>query len=369
MSDPTIENPAPSASNINLSFTERTARLVLVLTVIGALAIVYQKALGFFFKALSYKIYLPFLISYEHVIISCMLSSGLLILLSLVSYCYSEFFALNHLHNHETSSSRVNTADERYDLLFKLLQLYTALTFSFNLLFIIVIGTIAKNYITISLTSFFIFLFIILLIFKRARTNLRSVFQLFGDFFSKKWKQIILWFGVTTTLLFLLIVIMAGSQKAFFIAKFTTDAKAPINFHFENSIPEKIILYFYSVDINDNEVLTKELELTRSQFRRSFIEVMEKQESNGSATFFKNIDAQIYKGSSKAFMSNKSKYEYNYKLDTIEYLKQGKNFVVINFNLGALNNHEYFNIVNEIHMDDKNTITINKEEFRENIKR
>ncbi|MNY71863.1 hypothetical protein D3C86_2102970 [compost metagenome] len=68
-------------------------------------------------------------------------------------------------------------------------------------------------------------------------------------------------------------------------------------------------------------------------------------------------------------MSNKSKYEYNYKLETIEYLKQGKNFVVIKFNVGTSNNHEYFKIVNEIYMDDKSVITSNKEEFRENLKR
>ncbi|MGG4392935.1 hypothetical protein ABEX25_01280 [Paenibacillus thiaminolyticus] len=348
--------------NQELTFSERTARLVLVISVLSALFILYWKALFFFLDTVSKKAYLPSLISYEHIIISCMLSSGLLILIFAVYYCFSEFSALN-----KRSDDRSNKADENYDLLFKLFEMCLYLTvislYSFVLLFHYLIG----NYIISIFFSFPLLLFLPLLIFKKTRKIVHNFVSSLLKFTYKNWRKILVWFTLSALILFFLLIKMTYNQNSFFSIKFSNNTDASIKFHFTNTIPEQIELVYYSVNQHDVVTKTTTFIINKQDFRRSSIEVFGKDEENSEPTLINRINDEITKGTRDTYFISKSLYEYNFEHSSSKYLSEGKNIIVINFYKPYISYNQHYQIINEVHLDKGKHLTINKSEFSGNL--
>lgn len=363
---------APSIPPANkLNFAERTGRLVLVITVLGALGLGYFKALLFALNNLTTKIYMPHIISHEHIIAACMLSTALLILVHAVWYCYCEFSALNYTNRDDNDSETlrmINKADDGYGSVFKLSPLYVAFSVLTVLLYSIVFGFIVLNLLVMSITLIYLSIFLLLLLFKKFRKEVWKGLALLKRYFVSHWGKLIVWVAVTIVMLAYLFIGMSLSQQAVFTVKFADEGSAPIKINFENTIPEKVTVQFYSVDEGNNEQLTKEFEVTKSEFRRSFIEVTEKTLAPDKISFMTLPDIEMKKGS-QAYISRKSHYDFSYEINALDNLKQGKNYVVVQFNTGSSNNSEYYKIVNQIDLDDKGAVWINKGEFQEKLKR
>ncbi|SET06408.1 hypothetical protein [Paenibacillus sp. NFR01] len=351
-----------SNSNVQdeLSFAERTGRLVLVTTVIGVLAIGYYKLLKIAIDLLFSKIYLKFPFSTEHLIVTCMLTTGLLILIRTIYYCFCEFSALDYSNKGTKRKENIKRADDSYSMLFKFSYLYVGLSIFISALFTIATAIYFQNIIII---SFFIVLLspFLLGLFSR---NFRQQIHKGLLIIKKNLKEIWAWGGISIIILMLLVVTMGGMQKLSFQVNFINDKKLPIKIHFENKIPDNVTLSFISTNDNEeNDILTKEIKLTEKDFNRSFIEATEKSiKETKTHSIINYLNKEMKKGFQEAYLSKISHYDYNYALNASSYLKPGKNYVVIQFQIESLNNR-FYKIVNEIDVSEAGAFLINKEDF------
>jgi|GEM_PF-5516699 len=369
MSGTTTTPPHPNPNRLN--FAERTGRLVLIITVLGILGVGYSKAFLFAFNNLADKIYMPYIISHEHIIAACMLSTALLVLVHAIWYCYCEFSALNYTNRDDSDSEairNISKADIAYGTVFKASPLYFTLSTIAILLFSIVFGIIAGNILVIYALPILVAIFFVFLFFKKFRQEVLKGLLLLKRYIVSNWGNLTLWGSITLAILMYLVIAMSVVHNLVFTAKFSNENSAPILLNFENTVPEKVTVKFYSVDKENNEQLTKEITITESQFKRSFIEVTEKPISTEKRSFITLLDNEMRKGA-EAYVSRKSHYNYSYDINARDNLRQGKNFIVIQFNTGTFNNEEYYKIVNQIDLYNNGTLVINTTQFQEKLKR
>ncbi|MNP83889.1 hypothetical protein D3C76_1829650 [compost metagenome] len=65
----------------------------------------------------------------------------------------------------------------------------------------------------------------------------------------------------------------------------------------------------------------------------------------------------------ETYLPDRSHYDYKYEINSFNFLKLGKNFVIIEFKIDSLSNDRFYKIVNEINVKDSETFIINNEEF------
>ncbi|SFE74758.1 hypothetical protein SAMN04487969_10667 [Paenibacillus algorifonticola] len=356
-------------SNISnkLNFGERSGRLVLITAVLGVLGAGYFKILKFTLNNLANKIYLSFFISYEHIIAACMLSSAFLILVYAIYYCYCEFAALNYTNRDEGNNEALQVmhkADLAYNYVFKFSSLAFILSGITIVMYINIVGFLSLQYLVMGVTIFLFLLFLFFLAFKNIRQELcKSLVSLKNYIISNRGK-IASWFITTFIIIYFIFITMSFSQTTVFTTEFSNKSSAPIKFHFENSVPDKITLQFYFVDKDNNEHLTKQTEIETSQFRRSFIEVTEQSQQSKESSIITFLNDEMSK-SQDAYIAEDSHYDYNYELNSIDYLKKGKNFVIILFNKNSMNNNKNYRIVNQIDINENGDVIINQDKFQE----
>ncbi|MNW37770.1 hypothetical protein D3C74_148220 [compost metagenome] len=335
----------------SLSFSDRVSRLVLMTAILGGLSLVYIKALGTILSTLTTKIYLQSFFNFEHVLSSGMLSTGVLILGYAVWYCYCELLTLNHIYKSNNESKKIlQLADKSYALLFRLIRLYVTSSILITIISIIVIGFIVKNYIIIGLFFFVFFIFLVMIIFPKSR-KLISHKKIF-DFVKTNRVALFIWLIVTFLMFCTIFIAMETHQKSMFKIDFVSSSNTlPIKFHFKNSVPDKISVSFYSIDKNNNSNLTKQIIINGSDFSRSFVEVTEKPISSSTFSWLNIIDKEVKKSQDTALVANLSKYDYKYDLNSLMYLKEGRNFVKIEFNSNSGFNDKFYKIVNQIDID------------------
>ena len=357
-------------SHNSLNFAERTGRLVLITTVLGILGVGYSKVLIFAINTFSDKIYKPYIISHEHIIVACMLSTAFIILGHTIWYCYCEFSALNYTNrdDKEIAATRIiNRADMAYSSIFKASPLYLTLSIMTFLLVTYILGIIVRNILIICIPIIPLLTLMFFFSFKNFSREVKKGFILLKKYIVSNWGNLVLWGILTGFMLVYLIIAMSVSQKSVFTAKFQNESSLPIKLNFENTIPEKVTIKFYSVDVGDKDELIKEVDITKSEFKRSFIEVTEKPSTSDKKSFVTLLDNEMKKGK-EAYISKKSHYNFSYGINARDNLKQGKNFIVIQFNIGSLDNKEYYKIVNQIDLDEKGVALINKDQFQEKLK-
>jgi hypothetical protein len=330
-----------------LSFSDRIGRLVLMTAILGGLSVFYTKALSTILSTLTTKIYLQSFFNTEHILASGMLSTGVLVLIYAIWYCYCELLTLNHMYKSNNESIKIiHNADKNYGQLFEIIKLYVTSSVLITVLSTFVIGFIVKNYIIIGSFFFFLLILSIILIVPKSRKVIINKKVLI--FFKTNGFAFSIWLVVTFIMFCALFIAMSSHQKSVFKIDFSSNTNLPINFHFKSSVPERINVSYYSIDNKNKITLTKKLIINESDFSHSFVEVTEKPETSTNLSWLKVIDKEIKKSQETALISNISKYDYKYELNSINYFKKGQNFVIIEFvsNYGLSN--KFYKIVNQI---------------------
>ncbi|MGZ7445053.1 hypothetical protein [Paenibacillus sp. TH7-28] len=345
----------------SLSFSDRVSRLVLMTAILGGLSLFYIKALGAILNTLTTKIYLQSFFNSEHILASGMLSTGVLILGYAGWYCYCELLALNHIYKTNNESKKIiQNADKSYAFLFRLIRLYITSSMLITIASIIVIGFIVKNYIIFGLFFFTLLIFLVIIIVPKSRKLINH--KKIANFFKINGVALSVWLIVTFFMFCTIFVAMGAHQKSVFKIDFASSSNLPIKFHFRSSVPDKISVSFYSLDKNSNTNLTKQIIVNESDFNHSFVEVTEKPGSNSNFSWLNVIDKEVKKSQETALVSNISKYDYKYDLNSLKYLKEGRNFVIIEFISNSGLNNKFYKIVNQIDVD-KHGVKITTESF------
>lgn len=337
----------------NLSFSERVSRLVLMTAILGGLSLFYIKILKLIVNNLTNKIYLQSIINTEHILASAMLSSGIIILACAVWYCYCELLTLNHVNKtNSTSKKIIQNSENSYSFLFTVIKLCLILSAISTMISIITIAIIVKNYFVIGFFLFLILIFGIMIFHPKTKKSVikKEILR----FFKTNKIVIFIWLIITFFAFFIIFLSMGAHQKETFNIHFTNASKIPIEFHFKNSVPDNISLSFYSIDEQNKMHLTKETKISKSDFKTSYIEVTEQQpESVSNFSWLNTINKELKKNQEAAFISNVSRYDFKYEFNSLEYLKTGRNFVVIKFKSISGLNDNFYNLGNEIDISEQ----------------
>lgn len=332
--------------DLKLSFSDRISRLVLMTAILGALTVIYLKVSQVIFHSLTTKIYLQSYVNTEHILASCVLSTGLLVLIYAVWYCYCELNALNHSHILSSKSlDIVNKADKSYSTIFNIIKIYISLSILITVASVLIIGVITENSVIISLCVLLLLIALLLITIPKSRKLILNKLRIILNSNNNK-VPILVWIVFTLFMFFAIIIAMSLHQNRLFKIKFDNSPSIPITFHFTNMVPEKISISYYSVNSNSITTLTKKKIINKSDFYRSFIEITEQPDSSSNSSWLEVIDRNIRR--SQKTISTKSKYDYKYELHSIDYLKMGQNFVIIEFTISSEIKDKFYRIVNQV---------------------
>ncbi|WP_020620435.1 hypothetical protein [Paenibacillus daejeonensis] len=343
-----------------INFGERTGRLVLVTTIVGALGIGYFKAFQLLMSSLSDKIYLKYYINHEHIITASLLSTAILLLITLVRYCYFELLALNNSLS-ENDGEKFIKADSAYQSIFEFASLYVILSITLIFSSFFILGILVANYITIVTLILILLIFSPFIFFKKIRKETQTgIARLIKYSIDKKWR-ILIWFATSISICFIIILITLSNQKMEFEVNFNKDN---IQLHFKNVLPEKTVIQFIST-LNESEQLNNEVILNGNDFSYSFVEVLQRSQESDRFLFTKILKTEMNKGS-EAYLVSNSSYDYKYKVDLNGQLKTGTNYIVIEFVTTGLT-EKHYRLLNQVNVDTQGNVLFNNERFHEKL--
>lgn len=261
----------------------------------------------------------------EHILIPIFLSDISLFFLFSFFYCFSELY---NFTNYSKSSLKLKyklNSDKCYKRILGLLTICTALTFITFLITIILFSL--TGYLKWFLIVLFLFCTILALYNIKKIINNLKVFLL--NFHINIVRLLAAW--VLLNFLFLSFGLSQSnfSEKNYLILKFNNENTLDLDFQFENKIPKEIV-------IQSDETPIK---ITKEDFLMTYVEVT-KENFNDDATLTPLTNQFIYK---------ESFYEYHYKTNLDNLIHEGKNTIVITFEIkNIFSTKKSYKIVNQI---------------------
>lgn len=340
-----------------LSFGERTTRLVLVLTILGgSFGFLSKFYFSFFTYTFESAIYLELVLRTSHILLVCIGSYISIIAFRILAYIFAEFQSLNRLKIKSSyNQEKVDQANINYG---KILN-----DLSVNL----VIGAIIVNAYWIIqsfyfedkiLIGFFIVIAIFLLIF------VIVIFKKFGfnlNGFFKKFKKIVVKVPIKKIGVFIMVAsfwLFLGTN--FMMSPTITTLKfegSELNINSTFEAPENVVITFIHEQDDKQEVI-KTINLESEDFKVAFQESLST--LNNKNDFLEKI-RNTKSDSSRSLDMDNTNYNYKYRTDYKKYLKAGQNYVMIEFHIDSLESKNS-KIVNPIYYEN-NSLSIQQSEF------
>ncbi|MEJ3719947.1 hypothetical protein WGM54_18325 [Paenibacillus polymyxa] len=325
-----------------LSFSERTTRLVLVLTIIGGIfGFIGRFYLDFFVYSFSSRVPMEFSIGAEHIVLICLGINLTMIIGNIIVYIWREFNSFNLQTNLvEVTEQKIKKANQAYSNIFKSINMNLSISSIIIVVFIVVRSFYFKDRLVIGMTLIFTFLILSIIILFCIKKKYK--------FDPKKILNLITRISITRVWAF---VIISFLWCLFGII--TMIPKQPIDIRFENSNividsnnypPQNVSITFMSFD-RKGTPLTKKIRLKEDDFKIAFQEVIENPNINDDYLY------QLRKtspSSDQVIQMGNSMYNYRYKLDYRKYIKEGENFVRITFDAKGFSSNKKTTIVTPI---------------------
>lgn len=335
-----------------LTISERNSRLLLIITSIGIVLFLF-KLLSMVLEEVYQKLYItkvfPFGLGLgpEHIILPMLLSSTLIIIFFGIKYCYSEYINFANINIKSIRTDYQNKADTNYKQMLGILQLLFLLSVSITTLTILFFQSY-KLFVLITI----LLLFTIVIRNKDVRSwykRNKSIYFPTKD--SLLFESLAFWFGLSCLFFILGFSFIDTHLKPSVEIRFNTVKKeVPMQIKFANQLPDKITLLI----LNKNS--KKTITLKENDFLDSFVESTEPIEKAEKVDISTKTDIKL--------IFNQSYYDYITTKEIGNFLKDGTNYIVINFksNPYSLINEKNYRIVNRI--DIKNGIrTFAKDKF------
>ncbi len=340
----------------SLSFAERVSRMILMTTIVVGLYFLYKNLFNWVANDLTTEIPLKTLISVEHIAASTLMSSGILFFIYTFWYFYCELLTLNHIYKTDPISQKIIQNSQRaYANLFDLVKLCIINSIVTIVISGAVITYITKNYLGIGFFSCLLLIFLVAIINPKTRKLVNK--EIIIRFFKTNKELLPIWLAITFCMFFSIVLIMGAHYKPTFKINFSSNSNLPISFHFENSVPNDIHVSFYFVDQENNSHLTKEMTISKTDFQISSIEVTKKpSESKNDLSWLKIIDVidtEVKKSQQTTLIFDRSREDYKYTLNSFNYVKKGRNIINIQFISRSGLNDKFYNIKNQIDVDEQ----------------
>ncbi|MEK4495494.1 hypothetical protein [Ureibacillus sp. FSL W8-0352] len=340
-----LKNKAKIENKTNLSFGERSTRIVLLITLFGALGYIAKTLLKIYISIFSEKIYLDFPFSAEHIIIVLIISYFFIIFIKILQYLYYElysfsfYFGKNSNINHQIKT--VEQANKYYYYIFLACKEVAIYSIVIGFITIGILNIYLKNIIVIAILI--ILLLIIILLISLKREKFSEIFRI------KKLFNSTLGLLIGISFFSFFIGVHFYIQPVNLEVAFETQGEEELLvINSKYYLPSSANIIFLSEDENGEYILSKSIILEDKDFINTFIEVKQSEVSSNNK-FLKVID-NLTKKSKEVYVIKDTDIKYTYKLNYESYLIEGNNKVVINLDIeeGILN--KSFKIVNHINV-------------------
>ncbi|WP_025678364.1 hypothetical protein [Paenibacillus massiliensis] len=329
-----------------LDFTERSTRLVLSLTVLGGIfGVLGTIYINIFTHIFTSTLYLDFYIRSTHLMVLCFGTFTSIIILRVLLYIIAEFSSFNiDLNKTEENKQIVIKANKSYGMIIKALKNNFIIAAVISALYMIIEELYFKNGAFIALIVFlviiaivFIMLYLIKTSWGQIKNNILSTIKIIP------YKDIGL-FGFVFLLWLFVGVGLMGFKQPIEVSFTGTE----LNINLENIAPKTVKIDFIASN-GQEETLTKSLSLIEKDFKLAFQEVVMEDIEGGN---FLNKLMMPSPERNRAIKKDNTRYNYQYKIDYSDYIKNGQNYVVITFSTQGLMTKNS-KIVNPVYLEDE----------------
>lgn len=307
----------------SLSYGERNSRMLLVAGIFGTIYFLYKIACSMLEKAFNVMyINKKNPLGGEHLLIPMFLASISIIFFACIMYCYAEFFNFCNYENTESKINYEKNADDKYKLLLGVLKISVILFIFCSFILIIIFN---NNGIWVMILTCIAFSIAVISLRKEIIKYIRNFIINFIRDRSLIIGIIFTWIGIFFTFLYFGAIFIGDTEKAYSTLKFNSKNGISLNIEFKNKLPENVNV----IIINSNKK-NKTLKIQEDQFSECYVKATQEDYKNETSIDL-NSNKFIYKNSS---------YDYftNIKLDNC--FNQGKNSVLITFNINETGNRK-----------------------------
>ncbi|MDP1509209.1 hypothetical protein L8C07_01810 [Paenibacillus sp. CMAA1739] len=337
----------PRHQKNELSFSERTTRLALVLTVLtlasGTLGIVGREFFSFFVYSFSSRLYMEAPIRSEHVIVLCIAVYISIIISRVLYYVGLEIYSFNVKSNVKASMQK---ADQAYHKIFESMSSTLIIMMIVFVLFVIGQFFYFIGHFNIGLIIVFFIIILLSLLLIGIKNNFKFVnFKIINfNCLVLPYAQLFVFLIIFLVYLMFALAIMQPGQP---IDIKIDESKIIINS--KNYAPINTTIIFAGIDNNETSI-TREIHLKESDFKVSYQAVIEERDNKDNFLYHWT---KFSPNNNKSFKMNNTVYNYHYKLDYKKYIKEGENYVRIVFVTRGLSSSNNTEIATPITYKDK----------------